>query len=125
MSTVTAMQFFDRELPRLFREGKARSKRKADVIFEVGGEAGGRWRLHLGSPPDVKSLGSHDDAADLLIRMDASEFAAFVEGTLDVVEAVHGGRLILAGDLSLVEEMAGMFPSRNSPIGAFLDGRKK
>jgi alkyl sulfatase BDS1-like metallo-beta-lactamase superfamily hydrolase len=114
VSTVTATQFFDQELPRLFSEKKARTKRNADVIFEVAGPSGGRWRVRLAQPPEVSSLSAHDETGDLLIRMDASEFSSFLDGTLDVVQAVDEGRLALAGDLSLVEELAEMWSTPKS-----------
>lgn len=114
MSTVNPTQFFEVELPRLFAQGSARTKAHASVIFEIDGEAGGRWQLTLGHPPQVAAVPPLEGAADLLIRMPASLFPAFLGGSIDVERAVREGQLSLAGDLSLVEELAAMWSTPKS-----------
>ena len=125
MSTLSAVQFFDHELPRLFAEKKARTERKADVIFEVAGSSGGRWRLRLAHPPEVQPSTAPEETGDLLIRMDETQFSAFIDGSLDVVEAVQNGALTLAGDLSLIEVLADMWSTPKSWLSVRVENSNK
>lgn len=125
MSTVTPAEFFDRELPRLFAQGSARTKRRGSVVFEIDGEAGGRWRLTFGHPPRVEAVPPLEGAADLLIRMPASIFPAFLGGSIDVERAVMEGELSLAGDLSLVDELAAMWSTPKSWLEVRAEGSKR
>lgn len=125
MSSVTPARFFEEELPRLFAQGSARTKKRASVIFEIAGESGGRWRLTLGHPPRVEPVPPLEGAADLLIQMPTSMFPAFLDGSIDVERAVTDGQLLLAGDLSLVDELAAMWSTPKSWLDVRVEGSKR
>ncbi|MFO0725686.1 MAG: hypothetical protein U1E65_18015 [Myxococcota bacterium] len=119
----TPAQFFDEQLVRLIEGGAAQPKRKADVIFEVIGPSGGRWRLHLDKRSTVERVDNYAQG-QLLIRMDEALFPGFLDGTLELQPAVEEGHLALAGDLGLLDELAEMWSAPMSMVALRANKKK-
>jgi hypothetical protein len=112
---VTAAQFFDEQIPRLIASASVAPKRSGDVVFEIVGAGGGRWRLHLAKRPRIDRVDPWA-RGDLLIRMDEASFPEFYSGTIDLAEQIERGAMMLAGDLSLLDELAAMWRAPMSMI---------
>jgi hypothetical protein len=121
-ASSTSVAFFDEYLPQVL-EKFARPKRTGDVIFEIAGFPGGRWRLRLGDPTTVTPVSSRVQG-DLIIRMDERTFEDFLDEDLDLERAIDEGRAMLAGDLRLVDELAAMWQVPQSLL-AFRASRGK
>lgn len=112
---LAAADFFEHQLPRLFGEAGARPDRSGSVVFEVGGESGGRWAIDLRKPPEVRAV-DPDVHGDLLVRIGGDAFGRFVDGTLDVATAIQEGDLLFAGDLTLLDALAEMWRPPLDPL---------
>jgi hypothetical protein len=115
MQGISPEHFFDQELPALFEQRAARPERQADIIFEIVGGGGGRWLVRLAQPPRVEPVDPWFQG-QLVVRMEEELFGDFIAGTLDVVTAVDEGRLFIAGDATLLDELAAMWREPLNPL---------
>lgn len=63
---------------------------------------GARWTFVFGSDEPVRE--GHLDAADLSLTFTARAFAAFLDGSLDILAAVRAGEVSGSGDYALLED---------------------
>src|SRR5688572_1855245 len=96
MPELTAAQFFDEQIPRLIEAAALAPKRTGNVVFEIVGEDGGRWLLHLAKRPRIERVDPWA-RGDLVVRMDAACFPEFYAGTIDVEAEMNRGAMMIAG----------------------------
>lgn len=122
--SLSAAGFFDEEVPRLIAEKTLAPHRTGDVIFEIVGPNGGRWKLHLDEVPSITRVDPWS-RGQLVVRMDEACFPSFLDGSLDVVAEVEDGHLALQGDLSLLDELAEMWNAPGSVLDVRSRGKKR
>jgi putative sterol carrier protein len=86
-------------LPDRFRSERAGDLR-ATYAFELSGEGGGAWTVHVADGALQVADGA-DPAADVTIRASADDWMAIVEGRKDPQLAFLTGKLKVSGDLQL------------------------
>ena len=93
-------RFFEELLPKAVVQS-AEKFLAQDGTIAIAVQPHGRWTVRFGSLEDPVSEG-FDQEADLRVWFAPGAFARFVEGTLDVEEAVSSRQIKLAGDIKLM-----------------------
>ena len=102
---VTAAEVFD-AMKGAFNPGAAAG---VEVVFQynIAGELGGDWNCVIKDGACSVSPGQHDSPACIL-KMDASDFLAMMNGTLPAMQAYTSGKLKIEGDImksQLIEKL--------------------
>jgi putative sterol carrier protein len=86
-------------LPERFRSERAGDLR-ATYVFELSGEDGGSWTVHV-ADGTLRVADGAGQGADVTIRASADDWMAIVEGRKDPQLAFLTGKLKVSGDLQL------------------------
>jgi putative sterol carrier protein len=86
-------------LPDRFRSERAGDLR-ATYVFELSGEGGGSWTVHVADGA-LRVADGGDPGADVTLRATADDWMAIVEGRKDPQLAFLTGKLKVSGDLQL------------------------
>ena len=111
-------RFFEELLPKAV----VRSTEKflaQDGSIAIAVQPHGRWTIRFGSLTEPVSEG-FDHEADLRVWFVPGAFARFVEGTLDVEEAISARQIKLAGDMKLMERLGFLLEVGGSPLQTLL-----
>lgn len=109
--------FFEKRLPGLvvYRFDDFLATQGA-VAFDVQGPTGGQWTFHFADPDPIRT--GFDQTAELRLVFEEPAFEGFIDGTLDVVEAVSTGRIKAAGDYELLSALGVlMLPLQRDNLG--------
>ncbi len=111
--TSTAPHFFDRLLPLLSAAELARLYGSQGAIaFRVGTSA---WTFRFASERPVSP--GFDRDAELQLWFTEAAFLRFIDGTLDVAEAVRIGGVRARGDLSLLQRFGRFLQRGEAALG--------
>ena len=77
----------------------------ARFLFDLTGEGGGRYVLTLGPDAVTWTTGHDDGAADVTVKLAATDLVAIADGDFDGRLAVASERVEIAGDRALAERM--------------------
>ncbi|MGV3621202.1 MAG: SCP2 sterol-binding domain-containing protein [Archangium sp.] len=85
-----------------------------EIAFTVGGQS---WTLSFADVEEPVKAGASKEAT-LKLRFTEAAFTSFIEGTLDVPNAVRGGEVKASGDLELFATLATlMMPLQRDNLG--------
>ncbi len=107
MSGSDIRAFFD-ALPSRFHAAAAEGV-TAVYQFDVSGDGGGQYQLHIADRTCRVSPGVHP-APNVTLRMAGEDCMAILEGRLTGVSAYLSGRLKMEGDLGLAMRLTAFFP---------------
>ncbi len=108
-----ARHFFERTLPlQASAEVSRLHGTRGSVAFRVGSAA---WTFRFSSDAPVRP--GFDRDADLHVWFTEPAFAAFVNGTLDVSDAVAFGDVRARGDLTLLERFGRFLQKGEAALG--------
>jgi hypothetical protein len=111
-------RFFEELLPKAVVQSTEKFLAQ-DGSIAIAVQPHGRWTLRFGSLTDPVSEG-FDHEADLRVWFGPGAFARFVEGTLDVEEAVSARQIKLLGDTKLMERLGFLMEVGGSPLQTML-----
>ena len=94
-------------MPKAFQPEKA-GDIDADILFNLQGEGGGDWILHVHDGEASVEHGTMESARLTLIA-DADDFLKLITGELDAMTAFAQGKVKLKGDLSLAMKLMDFF----------------
>ncbi len=101
---IAASEFFTRWLPEVVAADEERRRRLADtcavLVFELAGEGGGSFTLHL-EDGSVRGSVEPAEAPELRVRLDVATWRALNAGALSAPEALLCRRLQVEGDFVL------------------------
>lgn len=107
MDAKTVREFFD-ALPSRFSAAAAEGV-TAVYQFDLSGERGGQYQLHVADRSCRVAPGVHP-SPDVTLAMAGEDCLAVLEGRLNGVSAYLSGRLRVDGDLGLAMRLASLFP---------------
>jgi putative sterol carrier protein len=107
MDPKTVREFFE-TLPSRFNADAAEGV-AAVYQFDLSGEHGGRYQLHIADRSCRVTPGGHP-SPDVTLAMAGEDCLAILEGRLNGVSAYLSGRLRVDGDLGLAMRLASLFP---------------
>jgi len=107
MSGSDVRAFFE-ALPSRFHAAAAEGV-TAVYQFDVSGDGGGQYQLHIADQSCRVSPGIHP-APNVTLRMAGEDCMAILEGRLTGVSAYLSGRLKMEGDLGLAMRLTAFFP---------------
>lgn len=107
MSPRTVREFFE-ALPSRFRPDAAEGV-SAVYQFDLSGEEGGQYQLHVADRSCRVCDGVHP-APNVTLSMAGKDCVDVLEGRLSGMSALLSGRLKIAGDMGLAMQLAAFFP---------------
>jgi putative sterol carrier protein len=107
MSGSDVRAFFE-ALPSRFHAAAAEGV-TAVYQFDVSGDEGGQYQLHIADKTCRVSPGVHP-APNVTLRMAGEDCMAILDGRLTGVSAYLSGRLKMEGDLGLAMRLTAFFP---------------
>ena len=107
MSGSGVRAFFD-ALPTRFHAAAAEGV-TAVYQFDLSGDEGGQYQLHIAGQTCRVSPGLHP-SPNVTLRMAGEDCVAILEGRLNGVSAYLNGRLRVDGDIGLAMRLAAFFP---------------
>jgi len=107
MSPGTVREFFE-ALPSRFRPDAAEGV-NAVYQFDLSGEEGGQYQLHVAGR-SCRVCGGVHAAPNVTLSMAGEDCVAILEGKLSGVSALLSGRLKIDGDMGLAMRLAAFFP---------------
>jgi putative sterol carrier protein len=107
MSGSDVRAFFE-ALPSRFHAAAAEGV-TAVYQFDVSGDGGGQYQLHIADQTCRVSPGVHP-APNVTLRMAGEDCMAILEGRLTGVSAYLSGRLKMEGDLGMAMRLTAFFP---------------
>lgn len=112
---MDAARFFEKALPQLIADNlEGFAALDGVVTFDVAGA--GAWTLHLGRVEGPVEGGANE-AADLTLSFDPAAFAAFIDGTLDVVRALDSGAITFRGEPELLARLGFLMRPKTNLLG--------
>ena len=109
--TMTATQFFADTVPALVASSSLTLP--APAVFQITGHGGGVWSVDV----DKKTVtsGQVPPPVSVIVKADAIDFMALVNGRMSAADGVLTGRLSLAGDAAAIATlMEALAPSSSS-----------
>ena len=94
-------------MPKAFQPEKA-GDIDADILFNLQGDGGGDWVLHVHDGAATVTEGSAEGTR-LTLTADADDFLKLITGELNAMSAFAQGKVKLKGDLSLAMKMMDFF----------------
>ncbi len=94
-------------MPTAFQPEKA-GDLNADILFNLTGDGGGDWVLHVHDGAASVTEGSTENAR-LTLTADADDFLELITGDLNAMTAFAQGKVKLKGDLSLAMKLMDFF----------------
>ncbi len=94
-------------MPKAFQPEKA-GDLNADILFNLQGERGGDWILHVRDGAASVEQGTTENAR-LTLTADADDFLKLITGELNAMSAFAQGKVKLKGDLSLAMKLMDFF----------------
>lgn len=107
MSPKTVCELFE-TLPSRFRSDAADGV-SAVYQFDLSGEGGGQYQLHVADRSCRVSGGVHP-SPNVTLSMAGKDCIAVLEGQLSGMSALLSGRLKIEGDMGLAMRLAAFFP---------------
>ena len=107
MSPATVREFFE-ALPSRFHADAAEGV-TAVYQFDLSGDQGGQYQLHVADQACRVSPGLHP-SPNVTLSMAGEDCVAILEGRLSGVSAYLSGRLRVDGDIGLAMRLAAYFP---------------
>jgi putative sterol carrier protein len=107
--TTTAREFFDNVFPALLKGSSAFSKVGGSISFNIEGDEGGSWYVNL----DAGTVGHDDSPTDLIVRAQARDFMALVEGRMSPSDGLLTERLHVAGDMGRLSRLMSVLEESN------------
>jgi putative sterol carrier protein len=104
----SAVRAFFETLPSRFHAAAAEGV-TAVYQFELSGDEGGQYQLHIADQTCRVSPGVHS-APNVTLRMAGEDCMAILDGRLTGVSAYLSGRLKMEGDLGLAMRLTAFFP---------------
>jgi putative sterol carrier protein len=104
----SAVRAFFETLPSRFHAAAAEGV-TAVYQFELSGDEGGQYQLHIADQTCRVSPGVHP-APNVTLRMAGEDCMAILDGRLTGVSAYLSGRLKMEGDLGLAMRLTAFFP---------------
>ena len=102
---IAPAEFFTRWIPRMVDDDAQRRRRlgetKATLEFELEGEEGGLFTLHVADGRVRGELGAAEGHPDLRVRLDVPTWRALNRGDISAPEALLRRRVHLRGNLVL------------------------
>ena len=105
----SAIRAFFEALPSRFHAAAAEGV-TAVYQFDLSGDEGGHYQLHIADQTCRVSPGIHP-TPDVTLRMAGEDCVAILDGRLNGVSAFLSGRLKMEGDVGLAVKLAAFFPS--------------
>ena len=94
-------------MPTVFQPEKAGDV-EADILFNLQGDGGGDWVLHVHDGAATVTEGP-TESARLTFTADADDFLKLIAGDLNAMTAFAQGKVKLKGDLSLAMKLMDFF----------------
>jgi putative sterol carrier protein len=94
-------------MPKAFQPEKAEGI-DADILFNLTGDQGGDWILHIHDGAAKVEQGT-TESARLTLTADANDFLQLITGELNAMSAFAQGKVKLKGDLSLAMKLMDFF----------------
>ncbi len=94
-------------MPKAFQPDKAGDV-DADIVFNLTGDQGGDWTLHIHGGEASVTEGA-TEGARLTLTADAGDFLQLITGELNAMSAFAQGKVKLKGDLSLAMKLMDFF----------------
>ncbi len=94
-------------MPAAFQPEKA-GDLNADILFNLQGEQGGDWTLHIRDGTASVEQGK-TEGARLTLTAQADDFLGLITGELNAMSAFAQGKVKLKGDLSLAMKLMDFF----------------
>lgn len=111
---MTPQRFFDVAIPQLAKEHAslfaALSGTLAFIVRDIG-----TWTVQLGNTDAPVIEGAKADA-DLVLSFEASAFDAFIDGSLDLQDALNKAQIAHDGDLAVLTRFSRLLQSPASLI---------
>ncbi|TSA04439.1 MAG: sterol-binding protein [Nitrospiraceae bacterium] len=107
MSSPTVREFFE-ALPSRFRPDAADGV-NAVYQFDLSGEEGGQYQLHV-ADRSCRVCGGVHPSPNVTLSMAGKDCVEVLEGRLSGMSALLSGRLKIVGDMGLAMQMAAFFP---------------
>jgi putative sterol carrier protein len=104
----SAVRAFFEALPSRFDAAAAEGV-TAVYQFELSGDEGGQYQLHIADQTCRVLPGVHP-APNVTLRMAGEDCVAILDGRLNGVSAYLSGRLKMEGDMALAMKLAAFFP---------------
>lgn len=109
MSTIEKpSEWFDRVLPETVRQHPGKVEGFAGTLFfEITGDAGGKWTVHIqDGSVDVKT--GQDGDAGFTVKMKDENFVKMMNGELSGPNAFMTGKLKFKGDVTKAMKLRGL-----------------
>ena len=125
--TTTAREFFQGVVPRVLQEGGAAAGLRGIVEFDLGGQDGGRYlvdfdqRAVLTGPSSTKGSSRKPTC---IVRAQARDFMALVEGRMSPQDGLLTERLHVTGDAVSATYDAGVLTNRVAGAHAGTTGQR-
>ena len=74
---------------------------KATIAFDLSGDGGGKWWVHIHDGKAESGKGDPSEPANLTLLADANDWVKIMTGKLDGTAAFMQGKLKIKGDMSL------------------------
>ena len=100
---ITPEKYFDSIVPRYLARAANDDLREGVLVIRLFGDVGGEWTIDA-TKRRIRRGGA--SSPDLYLEMDRADFIALMAADLDVVAAVHGGRIRFVGDIELLNTLA-------------------
>lgn len=97
---MTTAEVFSELKTRLEGKGPQLDNSRGVYQFNLTGEDAGNWYVAVGENSLEVVEGTHDSPG-VTITMQASDFKALADGSLNPMSAFMGGKLSVAGDMSM------------------------
>lgn len=113
MTSTRTREFFERRLPLLAAsEARALLGSRGSLAFQVERDA---WAFSFGDPEPVRRGALAD--ADLLLTFSSAAFEAFLDGSLQIEDAVGRGEIRAQGEISLLERFGKLLQQGQQALG--------
>ena len=81
----------------------------ATILFDLSGDAGGKWWVKIHDGKAETGKGDPADPANLTLLSDANDWVKIMTGKLDATAAFMQGKLKIKGDMGLAIKMQTLF----------------
>ena len=103
--TTTAAQFFADTVPGIVSSSSLTLP--APAVFQITGSGGGVWSIDVANK--TVTTGQVPPPVSVIVKADAIDFMALVQGRMSAADGVLTGRLSLAGDAAAIATLMAAF----------------
>lgn len=113
--TTTPAAFFADDVKRVVRAVQAAGGGEGVVEFDVGGAGGGAWLVDLKTGDVKPTVPGRAPKVAAIVRAQAGDFVALVEGRMSPQDGVVTGRLSVAGEQVMLGRLWAALAAARAP----------